>query len=96
MSDENKFPYVEGAVVIAKARVHRRAEEPNYQGKPGEVKSEELDLGFVYEQNGPNKKWSEATPSGGVKIKIDQKGALGAMKLGQHYLVAFIPCDPDA
>lgn len=97
MSDFSKVPHVPGAVLVAKAKLHSRVQEAQYgaEARPEEVRSERLNFGFVYEQEGPNKKWSEATPSGGIDMLVSSKGAIGAAKLGQSYLVYFVPCDAD-
>ncbi len=44
MSVDSKFPHVEGAVVVAKAKAHSRAEHSKYQGQPGEFESEKFTL----------------------------------------------------
>lgn len=48
-----------------------------------------VDLWPVYAEDGPNKSWSESTPSGYMQMTISNKGAHGLLKEGQEYLLTF-------
>lgn len=80
------------AVLVAKMICNQRAESPVYPYEPGKVGSEKVGLNAVYSQDGPNKKWAQATPSGSMELQISNPDAIGAVKLGQHYLVYLVPC----
>lgn len=54
-----------------------------------EKTGEEIEMSPVYATEGPNKTWSEATPSGNVRLFISNKGAWGKFKSGKEYLINF-------
>jgi hypothetical protein len=61
-------------------------------GKPSdehEITSEQVILFPVYAENGPNKKWSTASPSGRIEMTINNKAAFGHFKPGKCYYVDF-------
>lgn len=47
----------------------------------------------VWEHDGPNLQWSEATPTGEIKMMITNPSAIGAFELGKCYFVDFSPSD---
>lgn len=47
--------------------------------------SEQINLGAVYDEEGPNKVWAASTPSGDLKMTIDNPGAQGYFKPGSSY-----------
>jgi hypothetical protein len=86
---------MKNAVLVAKMVCNARSESPVYPMEPGKVGAEKVDLTPVYAQDGPNLKWSKATPSGRLELQINNPDAMGAVKLGQHYLVYLVPCGQD-
>lgn len=51
--------------------------------------SEEPELRAVYGESGPNAQWAKYTPSGSVKLFIDNPGAHGFFRPGKEYIVTF-------
>lgn len=53
--------------------------------------SEAVELTAVYspDPESPNYSWSQATPSGSVKLTITNPDAFGALEPGREYLVSF-------
>lgn len=47
----------------------------------------------VYEDQGVNKRWSEATPAGTLQMTITNKGARGAFTAGKEYYVDITQAD---
>lgn len=45
----------------------------------------------VYAADGPNKQWSEYTPSGSLEMHITAKGAVGVFEPGKAYLLEITP-----
>ncbi|MDX0250280.1 hypothetical protein GOC31_16350 [Sinorhizobium meliloti] len=45
----------------------------------------------VWEQEGVNKVWSKATPSGEIKMLITNPGAVEQFDLGKEYFIDFTP-----
>lgn len=73
--------------VQAKMRVTGRAER---NWSPGEkVDAIEITLQPIYAESGPNKSWSQATPSGEVKLTITNPAAYEQFKIGGTYLLTF-------
>ena len=73
--------------VVCKMRCTTKKEEC-WSGSP-EHQASTVQLQPVYAENGPNKSWSEATPSGQVELRITNKAAHAAFELGKCYLVTF-------
>lgn len=55
--------------------------------------SEEPELRAVYGESGPNAQWAKYTPSGSVKLFIDNPGAHGFFRPGKEYIVTFREVD---
>jgi hypothetical protein len=55
-------------------------------------------LNPVYDSNreSPNFRWSQATPSGEIKLTITNPGAFDQFVEGQHYFADFEPCAAEA
>jgi hypothetical protein len=53
----------------------------------------EIRLIPVWEQDGVNRKWSEATPAGEIKMLITNPAAIEAFELDKSYFVDFTPAD---
>ena len=49
--------------------------------------AEQVDFHPVYADDGPNKKWSEATPSGSFTMTITNPSAHGAFTPGKEYKI---------
>lgn len=45
----------------------------------------------VWEQDGVNRKWSKATPSGELKMSITNPDAIDALEVGKQYFLDFTP-----
>jgi len=58
--------------------------------------SEQVRLSAVYgtSPGDPNRKWSQATPSGTLELTISNKDAHGLVKPG-YYKVLLVPCGKD-
>lgn len=56
-----------------------------------EKTAEQLYLAPVYEEDGINKEWSEATPSGSLSLFISNKNAWGRVKEGDYVFVDITP-----
>lgn len=52
----------------------------------------EVGLSPVWEQDGPNRQWSEATPQGSITLMITTPAA-DSFELGKEYLIDFMPVD---
>jgi len=55
--------------------------------------SEEVRFDAVYAADGPNKTWSEYTPSGALSMTITAKGAIGVFQPGKEYFLDFTPAE---
>jgi hypothetical protein len=53
----------------------------------------EIRLVPVWEQDGPNRQWSKATPSGELKMLITNPAAVDQFELGKDYFVDFTPAE---
>lgn len=53
----------------------------------------EIKLAPVWEQDGPNRQWSEATPQGSISLMITKPGAVAAFDIGKQYFVDFSPAE---
>lgn len=51
----------------------------------------DIRLAPVWEQDGVNRKWSQATPSGEIKMLITNPEAADQFELGREYFVDFTP-----
>ena len=60
------------------------------------VNYEEPELHPVYSSNksAPNFQWSQATPSGTLKMQINNPACFGAFVAGQEYDILFTPARP--
>lgn len=52
-----------------------------------EYGQERVQLFPVYAEDGPNKVWCDATPSGSLELYISNPSAQGQITQGKHYLV---------
>ena len=81
--------------VVAKFTCTENRQIPRYPQKELGDKPEDdcvtecIEMHAVYEDDGPNKKWASATPSGEVKMTIDNPGAQKFFVPGAEYLVTF-------
>lgn len=64
-------------------------------GSPDAV-AVEVRLVPVWEENGKNREWSKATPSGELKMLITNPPAAAAFELGRDYLLTFAPVEFSA
>lgn len=64
----------------------------------GETKTEEVTLSAVTSsvEGSANKQWAKYTPSGQLKMSIDNPLAQGRMKPGQYFYVDLIPCEKES
>lgn len=76
--------------VRAKMRV--MAITPFHSGNPNEQIAE-VRLHPVYADDGPNKSWSKATPSGEIRMTITNPEAVSFFEPGKEYFVDFTPAD---
>lgn len=53
----------------------------------GPIQREEVDLYAVFEQEGENKKWAQATPAGALRLTIDNPEAFGKFREGRDYFI---------
>lgn len=74
--------------VVAKMRCVEKADRVAYSNDP-KAKHTTVKLQPVYANEGPNKSWSEATPSGQVEMQITNQSAVDAFELGSSYLITF-------
>ena len=51
--------------------------------------AEQVTMNPVYATEGPNKVWSESTPSGAIQLYITNKAAWGKFVAGNEYFVDF-------
>lgn len=56
----------------------------------------EVKMSPVYAEDGPNKSWSEATPSGKIEMTITNPAAVDFFEAGQEYLLAFTKAEEHA
>lgn len=63
----------------------------NEAGELVPKKQRSLRLVPVWEENGRNREWSEATPNGELKMTITNPKALVAFEVGCDYLITFAP-----
>jgi len=54
---------------------------------------EVIELQAVYSEEGDNKSWSEATPSGSVNMVISNEAAQGLFEEGKEYYLDFTPAE---
>ena len=61
------------------------------RGWQGKVEHQDVELTAVYSANpnDPNHTWSEATPSGNIKMTITNPAAFGKFKPGVAYYIDF-------
>lgn len=59
------------------------------RGYGGNKTAAEISMRPIYEEKGPNKSWSEATPAGELKMTITNKAAFEYFELGRVYLMTF-------
>lgn len=71
---------------------HYLGSHPAVQGKV----CAEVSLAPIWEQDGVNRQWSEATPNGSIKMTITNPEALKQFELGGFYFVVFTPTTVDA
>jgi len=50
-----------------------------------------ISLSPIWEEDGPNRKWSKATPNGKIEMTITNPEAAEAFELGKIYNVDFTP-----
>lgn len=48
---------------------------------------------YSSDKSSPNYSWSQATPSGEVKLTITNPAAFGQFEPGKEYLIPFQPCE---
>lgn len=60
-------------------------------GYEGCKHAEVVKLAPVFAVDGPNKAWSEATPSGVVEMTITNFEAMGKFEVGKDYFIDFTP-----
>lgn len=77
--------------VICKMRCTEKSDR--CWGSGPEKQQSVVKLQPIYATEGPNKSWSEATPSGQIELTITNKKAFDAFALGQCYLVNFSPTE---
>lgn len=53
-------------------------------------------LAPVWEQDGVNRKWSQATPQGKLEMTITNAEAIGAFELGREYFLDISPASAEA
>ncbi|HEY9250985.1 MAG TPA: hypothetical protein VIO38_17710 [Rariglobus sp.] len=63
-----------------------------YTASPG-YSAATVSLVPVWEQEGVNRKWSKATPSGKIEMLITEPGSVEQFELGKEYHVDFTPAD---
>ena len=61
-------------------------------GQPAKFAAE-IALAPIWEQDGVNRKWSEATPTGEIKMTITNEDSIAAFELGKYYFVDFSPAE---
>lgn len=63
------------------------------EGDTSPSKQIAINLSFypVYESEGPNKAWSEATPSGNLTMYVTNPAVFDAFKPGQSYYIDISP-----
>lgn len=78
--------------VTAKMRCIRKAEQDYGHGK---VSAVEVTFNAVYSSDpkDPNYSYSQATPSGEIKLQITNPAAYEAFQTGKQYLITFTPAD---
>lgn len=69
-------------MIQAKFRVNQVKTQPDGQ-------YEIVEMFPVYADEGPNKTWSDSTPSGYMSMTISNKSAMGTFKEGKEYLLSF-------
>jgi len=77
--------------VRAKMQCIKRSETANMGSK--EAWGVEVMLQPVYAEDGPNKSWSTATPSGQVQMTITNPEAFKQFEIGKCYYVDFSPVE---
>lgn len=85
-------PMVAPASIVAKMRCHNIMVELSADGSRTETPM----LHAVHADDGPNKTWAKYTPSGDLRIQINNPSALGIIGPGKHYLVTIEECDASA
>jgi hypothetical protein len=65
----------------------------HHHGEATDKARAEIRLIPVWEQDGVNRKWSEATPSGEIKMLITNPSTVDQFELGKDYFVDFTPAD---
>lgn len=78
---------VTGGDVICKMRVTEKSDKA--WGSGPERTQSTVKLQPVYANEGPNKTWSDATPSGQIELNITNRLAFDRFELGKCYLVMF-------
>jgi hypothetical protein len=71
-----------------------RSSASGYGEKPQPVDTEEVTLVAV--MGDENKEWSKWTPSGSLKMQINNPAALAAFEVGKDYFLDFTPAEPPA
>lgn len=79
--------------VVAKFKLLEKTER-GYANGASIVKQAEFRFVPVWEENGVNRRWSEATPSGELKMVVTNPAAIDAFDVGADYFLAFHKADP--